>query len=293
VNLLLRVLRENPNLKSVSPGNFKKEKDMRLRDKVAIITGGGINVGKAIAITFASEAATVVVASRNIANLEKTVEEIKEKGGSAKAIQTDITDEKQVQNMVKEAIKAYGQIDILVNNAGIAGLHANVVDMKLDEWNEVLNVDLTGSMLCAREVLKYMIPQRSGNIINIAAEGGRSGDGRSGYPMRSPYCCAKMGLIGLTETLSIEVGKYNIRVNAISPAGIAGERSKQILEKKAKAMGLSPEEMDQRIAEYYSLGRHTQPSEIASCAVFLASDESSAITGQTVATHCGQHIFFG
>jgi NAD(P)-dependent dehydrogenase (short-subunit alcohol dehydrogenase family) len=254
VNLLLRVLRENPNLKSVSPGNFKKEKDMRLRDKVAIITGGGINVGKAIAITFASEAATVVVASRNIANLEKTVEEIKEKGGSAKAIQTDITDEKQVQNMVKEAIKAYGQIDILVNNAGIAGLHANVVDMKLDEWNEVLNVDLTGSMLCAREVLKC---------------------------------------IGLTETLSIEVGKYNIRVNAISPAGIAGERSKQILEKKAKAMGLSPEEMDQRIAEYYSLGRHTQPSEIASCAVFLASDESSAITGQTVATHCGQHIFFG
>ena len=263
---------------------------MRLRDKVAIITGGGINVGKAIATTFASEAATVVVASRNIANLEKSVEEIKEKGGSAKAIQTDITDEKQVQNMAKEAIKAYGQIDILVNNAGIAGPHANVVDMKLDEWNEVLNVDLTASMLCAREVLKYMIPQRSGNIINIAAEGG---DGRSGYPMRSPYCCAKMGLIGLTETLSVEVGKYNIRVNAISPAGIAGERSKQILETKAKAMGLSPEEMDRRIAENYSLGRHTQPSEIASCAVFLASDESSAITGQTVATHCGQHIFFG
>jgi len=266
---------------------------MRLKDKVAIITGGGKGIGRSIATAFASEGATVVVTFRTISTSEKTVEEINAKGHRAKAIQTDITDEKQVENMVKEVIKAYGQIDILVNNTGIRGPHAYVVDMNLDEWNEVLNVDLTGSMLCAREVLKYMIPRRSGTIISIAAEGGRSGDGRSGYPMRSPYCCAKMGLIGLTETLSVEVGKYNIRVNAISPAGVTGKRSKEIREVKAKMTGVSVEELDQRVVETYSLGRKTEPSEIASCAVFLASEESSAITGQTVVTHCGQHINFG
>jgi NAD(P)-dependent dehydrogenase (short-subunit alcohol dehydrogenase family) len=156
VNLLHGSWSQKLSLEKGIIQNSKRGKDMRLRDKVAIITGGGINVGKAIATTFASETATVVVASRNLANLEKTVSEIEGKGGSAKAIQTDITDEKQVENMVKEAIKAYGQIDILVNNAGIAGPHANVVDMKLKEWNEVLNVDLTGGMLCARELLRII-----------------------------------------------------------------------------------------------------------------------------------------
>ena len=101
--------------------------------------------------------------------------------------------EQQVIDMVEEAMKTFGQIDILVNNSGIGGPTCNVVDMKLADWNEILSIDLTGSMLCAREALKRMIPRKSGAIINIGAEGGRSGDGRSGYPMRAGYCCAKMG----------------------------------------------------------------------------------------------------
>ena len=152
-----------------------------------------------------------MVAARTLSKLEETVEEIKSKGGRAKAIQTDITDENQVQQMVAQTLDEYGQVDILVNNSGIGGPTASVVDLKLEDWNEVLGIDLTGSMLCSREVLKSMILHQSGNIINIAAEGGRGGDGRAGYPMRSPYCCAKMGIIGLTETLAIEVGQYNIR----------------------------------------------------------------------------------
>lgn len=265
---------------------------MRLKDRVAIVTGGGQGIGKAIALAFASEGAKVVVAARTLSNLEKTVDEIKSKGGTAKAIQTDITDEKQVERMVAETVNEYGQIDILMNNSGIGGPTVPVVDLKLENWNEILAIDLTGSMLCAKHVLKHMIPRKSGNIINMAAEGGRAGDGRAGYPMRSPYCCAKMGIIGLTETLSIEVGQYNIRVNAISPAAVRGERLITVVRGRAEATGVPFEDLMSKITVHYSLGRAAEESEVAAAAVFLASDESSAITGQTIVTHCGQHTVF-
>jgi len=265
---------------------------MRLKDKVAIVTGGGRGIGKAIALAFAFEGATVVVAARTLSKLEETVEEIKSKGGRAKAIQTDVSDEKQVQQMVAQTLNEYGQVDILVNNTGIGGPTANVVDLKLEDWNEVLGIDLTGSMLCSREVLKSMIPRRSGNIINMAAEGGRGGDGRAGYPMRSPYCCAKMGIIGLSETLAVEVGEYNIRVNCISPAAVRGERLVNVVKGRSEATGVPFDELMSKITANYSLKRAAEESEVAAAAVFLASDESSAIPGQTLVTNCGQHIVY-
>jgi NAD(P)-dependent dehydrogenase (short-subunit alcohol dehydrogenase family) len=263
---------------------------MRLKDKVAIVTGGGQGIGKAIALAFAAEGAHVVVAARNLANLEKTVAEIASKGGTAKAIQTDVTREAEIERMVADTVKQFGKIDILVNNSGIGGVTCPVVNLKLEDWMEVLNIDLTGSMLCTKHVLKHMIPQKSGSIVNIAAEGGRAGDGRAGYPMRSPYCCAKMGLIGLTETLSIEVGEYNIRVNAISPAAVRGERIISVVKGRAAATGVPFEDLMAKIVQNYSLGRMAEESEVAAVAVFLASNESSAITGQTIVSHCGQHI---
>ncbi|MEJ2067014.1 MAG: SDR family NAD(P)-dependent oxidoreductase [Deltaproteobacteria bacterium] len=265
---------------------------MRLQNKVAIITGGGRGIGRAISSAFASEGASVVMAARTRSRLEETAEAIRAQGGDAKAIQTDITDEGQIERMVGETIQVYGRIDILVNNSGIAGPTARVVDLDLAAWNEVFAVDVTGAMLCAKHVLKHMIPQKSGVIINIVSEGGRSGDGRSGYPMRSPYCCSKAGLIALTETLSIEVGEYNIRVNAISPAAVRGERIINVVKGRSEATGLPFEEVMSTLVENYSLKRPAEESEIATAAVFLASDESSAITGQTLVTNCGQHIIF-
>lgn len=265
---------------------------MRLKDKVAIVTGGGRGIGKAISLSFAHEGAAVVVAATTLSKLEETVEEIRSMGGRAKAIQTDITEEKQVERMVTETIREYGQSDILVNNSGIGGPTARVVDLNLEDWNRVLAIDLTGSMLCTKYVLKQMIPRKSGVIINMAAEGGRAGDGRAGYPMRSPYCCAKMGVIGLTETLACEVGEYNIRVNAISPAAVKGERILNVVEGRAKAMGLPFDELMKKLTKDYSLGRMAEESEVAATAVFLASDESSAITGQTIIIHCGHHAVF-
>ena len=264
----------------------------RLKDRVAIVTGGGSGIGKAIATAFVREQAKVVLAARSIANMEKTVGELKGTGGDVIAVPTDITQERQVVEMVQKVIDAFGKIDILVNNSGIGGPVCNVVDMKLEEWNYSFAVDLTGSMLCSREALKHMIPRKSGNIINIGAEGGRTGDGRSGYPTRAAYCCAKMGIIGLTETLAVEVGEYGIRVNCVSAAAVRGERFMWVMSTRAKTAGTSVEETIAREMANYSLQRPTEEYELANTCVFLASDEASAITGQTIVAHCGQHISF-
>ncbi len=185
---------------------------MRLNNKVAIVTGGGVGIGRAISLAFASEGAAVVAAARTLPRLEAVADEIRSGGGRAIAIQTDVSDENQVNKMVAQTLNEYGQVDILVNNSGITGPTINVADIKLDVWNEVLTINLTGAMLCAREVLRNMLPHRSGNIINIS-----SAAGTRGLPMRSPYCVSKWGIIGLTQTLAIEVGEYNIRVFLQAP----------------------------------------------------------------------------
>ena len=264
----------------------------RLKDKVAFITGGGSGIGKAIAKSMVEEGATVVLAARNQENLNAAVKEFEAMGGKAVAIPMDILKEQDVIDAVKKAIDTFGRIDILVNNSGIGGPTAYVWDLKLDEWNEIIGVDLTGSMLCAREVLKHMVPAgKGGIIINIGAEGGRSGDGRSGYPMRAGYCCAKMGVIGLTETLAREGGPHGIRVNCISAAAVRGERFVRVMQGRADARGVDLEEMIKIEMKQYSLGRPTEESELGKTAVFLASDESSAITGQTIVAHCGMHMW--
>jgi NAD(P)-dependent dehydrogenase (short-subunit alcohol dehydrogenase family) len=265
---------------------------MRLKDKVAIITGGGKGIGKAVALAFAREGAAVVIAGRTVSALEETCKQIGNNGGTAAFVPTDISDEKQVIELITQAIARFGKIDVLVNNSGIAGPTSRVVDMDLAQWNETLAIDLTGSLLCARETLKHMIPRRRGSIINVVSEGGRSGDGRSGYPMRAAYCSSKMGLIGLTETLAVENGEFGIRVNALSPGPVLGDRIRSILEKRIAETGRTLEEMLKTLAVNNSLKRIATEEECAAVALFLGSDESSGVTGQTVSVSCGQHINF-
>jgi NAD(P)-dependent dehydrogenase (short-subunit alcohol dehydrogenase family) len=265
---------------------------MRLQGKVAIITGGGKGIGKAIALAFSREGATVVIASRTISALEQTCQEINGKGGRATYVQTDVSDEKQVQRLVEETVRQFGQVDILVNNSGISGPTCRVVDMDLAQWNETLGTDLTGSMMCAREALKSMIERRTGAIINVVSEAGRSADGRSGYPLRAAYCCAKMGLIGLTETLSVEMGECGIRVNALSPGPTLGERILNVVKNRVAKTGKTVDEILAGLAANNSLKRLATEEECAAVAVFLASEESSAVTGQTIPVSCGQHVNF-
>jgi NAD(P)-dependent dehydrogenase (short-subunit alcohol dehydrogenase family) len=258
---------------------------MRLNNKVAIVTGGGVGIGRAISLAFASEGAAVVAAARTLPRLEAVADEIRSGGGRAIAIQTDVSDENQVNKMVAQTLNEYGQVDILVNNSGITGPTINVADIKLDVWNEVLTINLTGAMLCAREVLRNMLPHRSGNIINIS-----SAAGTRGLPMRSPYCVSKWGIIGLTQTLAIEVGEYNIRVNCIAPGIVEGERIKSVMKARAEATGITYEEIASEMSADAALKRMVAVTEIADAAVFLASDESSGITGQTISVNAGRQL---
>ena len=258
---------------------------MKLDNKVAIVTGGGVGIGKAISLAFANEGAAVVAAARALPRLEAVADEIRSRGGRAIAIQTDVSGENQVKRMVAQTLHEYGQIDILVSNSGIAGSTINVVDIKLDDWNEVLAINVTGAMLCAREVLKSMIARQSGNIINIS-----SGAGLVGFAMRSPYCVSKWGVIGLTQTLAIEVGEYNIRVNCIAPGAVEGERAENVMKARAEATGLTYEEIASEMSADAALKRMVAVTEIADAAVFLASDESSGITGQTISVNAGRQL---
>ncbi|MFC1899449.1 SDR family NAD(P)-dependent oxidoreductase [Chloroflexota bacterium] len=258
---------------------------MKLENKVAIVTGGGVGIGEAISLAFALEGTTVVAAARTLPRLEAVVNKINANGGKAIAIQTDVTDENQIKMMVDQTISTYGKIDILVNNSGIAGPTTSVVDMPLDEWNDVLAINLTGSMLCAREVLKYMLPRKTGNIINISSMAGVNGLIR-----RSPYCASKWGIIGLTQTLALECGEHNIRVNCIAPGAVEGQRIDNVLKARAKAAGHTYEEEVSISVTSAALRKIVTANEIARTALFLVSDDSSGMTGQILKVNAGTRL---
>lgn len=255
---------------------------MKLKDQVAIVTGGGVGIGKVIALTFAREGAHVVLAARTRGRLEETAQEIDALGRKALPIVTDVSDEGQVQSMVSQTLGKFGRVDLLVNNSGPEGPTANVVDMDLQEWNACIAANLTGTMLCSREVLKEMIPRRRGNIVNISSTSGKHGDS-----MRSPYVAAKWGVVGFTQTLALEVGPHNIRVNCICPGAVEGERMERVLRTSAEATGIPYETLRQPFLDEAALRRMVTAQEVANLTLFLASEESSGMTGEAITISAG------
>ena len=259
---------------------------MKLAGKAAIVTGGGRGIGKAIALALAREGADVVVAAEALPPLKKVAAEIEAMGRQSLAVLMDLLDPTQPQKMVEAALKKFGKIDILVNNSGTEGPIRNVAEMDLQGWNDLLAVNLTGAMLCAQYVLeKSMIPRKSGVIINLS-----SAAGRKGLPMRSAYSSSKFGIIGLTQSLAAELGKYGIRVNAIAPGSVEGERIERVFRVAAKNLGTTYEQVVANSNARSALGRMVRPEEVAAVAVFLASEASSAITGQTINCDAGTHL---
>lgn len=251
---------------------------MQLESKVAIVTGGGKGIGKAIALAFAREGAELVIAARTELDLKRVSSEIKVMGRKSLAIVTDLADPEQPQVMVDKTLEKFGKVDVLVNNSGIEGPMVNVTDMDLEGWKQTLAVNLTGAMLCAKYVLKKdMVPRQSGAIINIS-----SISGRKGLATRSPYCASKWGMIGLTQSLASEVGRYGIRVNCIAPGPVEGERIERVLRGMSKNWGMTYEQAVETITARTALGRMVKPEEVAALAVFLASEQASGITGQTI-----------
>jgi 3-oxoacyl-[acyl-carrier protein] reductase len=257
---------------------------LQLEGKVAVVTGGGKGIGKAIALTFASEGADVVIAAEIAeADLKKAAAEIEKMGRKCVPIVTDLTVPEQVRAMVDKTLKMFGRVDVLVNNAGIGGPATSVADMDLEGWSQTLAVNLTGTMLCTKHILKdSMIPRKSGSIVTIS-----SISGRFGHANRSAYSVSKWGLIGLTQSLALEVGQYGIRANCIAPGPVVGERIEWAMKKVAQSQGISYEQAVANEVARTALGRMVKPEEVGALAVFLASDKAFNITGQTVNCSAG------
>jgi NAD(P)-dependent dehydrogenase (short-subunit alcohol dehydrogenase family) len=258
---------------------------MKLEGGVAIVTGGGRGIGREISLQFSKEGAAVVAAGSTQEPIEQVAREIREGGGRAIAVRTDVADEVSVEQMVSAALDEFGRIDILVNNAGIIGPTAPVTAVSREEWDRVIAVNLTGAFLCARYALPSMIERRNGRIINITSIAGLIG-----YPLRSPYAVSKWGMIGLTRTLAAEVGQYGITVNAIAPGPVEGPRIDEVIRRRAAQMGRSFEEVRQDYISPIALHRMVEESDIAAMALFLAGEEGRNITGETLNISGGYRI---
>ena len=258
---------------------------MRLQDQVAIVTGGGKGIGKAIAARYAKEGAAVVVNGTDTEAIESVSAEIVAAGGRAVAFPADIADESQVEQLTARAITEFGKIDILVNNSGIMGPTAPAVNVRREDWERTLAVNLTGAFLCAKHALPDMINRRTGCVLNITSVAGLGG-----YPLRSPYSASKWGMIGLTKTLALEVGRYGITVNAIAPGPVRGERIDNVIRKRAEEMGRPFEDVQGEYLEMTALKRMVENEDIAAMALFLASAEGRNITGETINISAGMRL---
>jgi NAD(P)-dependent dehydrogenase (short-subunit alcohol dehydrogenase family) len=258
---------------------------MKLERKIAIITGGGGGIGRAIALRFTREGAAVVLAGPTEEKIKSVEKEIQDAGGLALAVHADVADEADVERVAADALGQFGQIDILVNNAGIAGPTALVPDVSREDWDRTFAVNLTGAFLCAKYVLRHMMERRSGCIINITSIAGLQA-----YAYRSPYCASKWGMIGLTQTLAQEGGQYGITANAIAPGPVQGPRIERVIRNRAEAMKLPYEEAVRQYVEPTALKRMVEEEDIAAMALFLASDEGANITGETLNISAGYRL---
>jgi|HubBroStandDraft_1064217.scaffolds.fasta_scaffold51088_2 NAD(P)-dependent dehydrogenase (short-subunit alcohol dehydrogenase family) len=253
-----------------------------LKDKVAIITGGGHGIGREIALAYGRAGMKIMIAARSLEPMQKTCKDLEALGARAIHLRTDVAKEADCAAMVAETVKAFGRVDVLVNNAGISGPTKRMTDMSLAEWQETIDIDLTGTWLATRAVLPTMDHQRVGNLVNIS-----SGAGRRGYPLRSPYAAAKWAMIGLTQTIAGEWGSRGIRCNCICPGAIAGERIENVMHARAQALGQPYEAVRQGFLSQAAMNRMATEEEVARVAVFLVSDMSGGMTGQTLNVDCG------
>ena len=236
----------------------------QLKDKVAIVTGASRGIGRATALELAKVGAKVVVNyARSSDAANQVVQTIADAGGEAVALQADVSQAEQVDNLIKETLDKYSRIDVLVNNAGITK-DTLMMRMKLEQWQAVINLNLTGVFLCTKAVTKTMLKQRSGRIINIASVAGQMGN-----PGQANYSAAKAGVIGMTKTVAKELASRGVTVNAVAPGFIATDMTQDL-------------KGEDEILKMIPLGRYGNPEEIAGMIRFLAADPAAAyITGQT------------
>jgi len=249
---------------------------MKLKDKVAIVTGAGEGIGKGIATVFFREGAKVVVTDLDEEAGKKTAEEIRRFGGDAFFVKCDVSNEEQVKAMIRATIDRYGRINVLVNNAGI-GVYKTVVDTTSEEWDRCLAVNLKGVFLCSKYTIPHIRAAGGGAIVNIASVHAYQNVGGT-----APYAASKGGVVALTRVMAIDHGRDKIRVNAICPGWIDTPLTERIF-----AGAVDPVKAKQEVERRQILGRLGTPEDIGQAAAFLASDEASYITGASLMVDSG------
>lgn len=257
--------------------------DLGIKGLRVLVTAGANGIGLAIARAFAAEDARVHICDVDASALAAL------KGSDPALTQTvcDVADRAAVAKLFADAQAALGGLDVLVNNAGVAGPTAKVEEMNPEDWDRCLTICLTGQFNCTRLAVPLLRQSPNASIVNIS-----SAAGRLGFAMRSPYAAAKWGVVGFTKSLSIELGPDNIRVNAILPGLVAGDRQRRVLEAKAQQRGLSFAEMEKTAFSYTSIKDYVTPQQIADQIVFMCSPRGRTISGQAISI-CGDTQMLG
>jgi NAD(P)-dependent dehydrogenase (short-subunit alcohol dehydrogenase family) len=257
--------------------------DLGVEGLRVLITAGAGGIGLAIARSFAAEGARVYVCDVDDAALAALATSDPALQGS----RCDVSDRTAVKQLFSDATSRLGGLDVLINNAGIAGPTSTVEDMNPKDWDRCLDVCLTGQFNCTRHSIPLLRDSSNASIVNISSLAGRLG-----FAMRAPYATAKWGVIGFTKSLAIELGEFNIRVNAILPGLVAGDRQRRVLEAKAQQRGIAFAEMERTAFSYTSIKDYVSPAQIADQIVFLCSQRGRTISGQAISI-CGDTQMLG
>lgn len=251
--------------------------NLDLNGKRVVITAGAQGIGLAIAEAFVAAGAQVHICDVN----DDFLASAKQKLPQVSQSRTDVSSESQVNAMFADLAARWGGLDVLVNNAGIAGPTAKVEDTDLAAWEQTIAVNLTGLFLCTRRAVPLLKATGGGSIVNLS-----SAAGRLGFPLRTPYSASKFGVIGLTETWAMELGLSNIRVNAILPGIVAGERQERVIAAKAASYGIGHEAMRAQLLSKVSLRKMVTAQDIANQIIFICSPAGASISGQSLSV-CG------
>ncbi len=245
-----------------------------LEGKTVLVTGGGSGIGHTIAHTFEAAGASVWVCDIDSGKID----ELNESGRDIHGFVADAGSEKEVQIFFESVLnETDGKLDILINNAGVSGPNGPLETLQLQAWQETLRINLISAFLCCRQALPVMKEQRSGSIINLSSTAGTHG-----YPLRTPYASAKWGIIGMTKSLAMEVGGYGIRVNAICPGPVSGDRMDRVINDEAKTRGIHSSKVREQFTSQISLKCFVEAEDIAQMALFVCSEQGARISGQAL-----------
>ena len=252
--------------------------ELSVRGQRVLITAGAGGIGRVMTETFVKAGAKVHICDVVQSALDETARTLP----GVTASLCDVSDVQQVENLFGDVENYLGGLDVLVNNAGIAGPTGKVEELSIEEWRRCIDIDLNGMFYCTRLAVPMLKASGGGCIINLS-----SAAGRLGFPFRTPYAAAKWGVVGFTKSLSMEVGTDNIRVNALQPGVVEGERIDRVIEAKARAVGISVEEQKKISLERVSMRTMVSPQDIANMALYLASDLGKHVTGQAISVCAG------